>query len=122
MVISGDTILRTLCHTIEHLVGSQPNASPPEVVIDDWAFRRGRRFRTIIVDLERRRPNALLPDRETYRPTRFVLDSGMSATILPKILTLPGMPVHSWQSDNEVSRTSLHCLYQMLYASDQVHM
>ena len=38
---------------------------PPTVVgIDDWAWRRNRRYGTIICDLERRRTIALLPDRE----------------------------------------------------------
>jgi len=39
--------------------------APRVIGIDDWAFRRGRHYGTIIVDLERRRPLALLPDRES---------------------------------------------------------
>jgi transposase len=33
--------------------------------VDDWSYRRGRSFGTIIVDLERHRVIDLLPDRET---------------------------------------------------------
>ncbi|CAH2605827.1 transposase (plasmid) [Rhodovastum atsumiense] len=64
MPISGDTLLR--------LIRTAPLAShpPPRVIgIDDWAWRRGHRYGSIICDLERRRIVDLLPDRtvETVR-------------------------------------------------------
>ena len=41
-----------------------PGGEPPRVVgIDEWAWRRGHRFGTILVDLERRRVVDLLADR-----------------------------------------------------------
>ncbi|WXH25822.1 ISL3 family transposase (plasmid) [Roseomonas mucosa] len=60
MPVSGDTLLR-LIRTAE--VKAHP---PPRVAgIDDWAWRRGQRYGTIVCDLERGEVIDLLPDRST---------------------------------------------------------
>ena len=57
--VSRDTLLRVVR-------GQVPRDRPPVQVIgiDDWAWKRGQRYGSIICDLERRRIVDLLPDRE----------------------------------------------------------
>lgn len=58
MPVSGDTLLRMI-----RAAGFEPPEAPRVVGIDDWAWRKGQRYGTIICDLERNRVLDLLPDR-----------------------------------------------------------
>jgi transposase len=59
MPVSGSTILRLLRQIV------LPSFATPRVIgIDDWAFRKGRKYGTLIVDHERGKPIDLLPARD----------------------------------------------------------
>ena len=58
MPLSARTLLRLL-----HAAPCPPRPTPRVLGIDEWAWRRGQHYGTILVDLERGEPVDLLPDR-----------------------------------------------------------
>jgi transposase len=58
-----------------------PSEQPRAVGVDEFAWRRGRRFGTIIVDLERRRPLDLLPDRDADHVATWLQQHPGSTTV-----------------------------------------
>lgn len=65
--VSRDTLLRTVRRR------ARPYEAPLHVVgIDDWAWKRGQRYGTLICDLERRRIVDLLPDRDAGTVTTWL--------------------------------------------------
>lgn len=60
MPTSADTVLRLV-----KAVSAQGNSTPRVLGVDDWAWAKGQRYGTILVDLEQHRVVDLLPERSS---------------------------------------------------------
>jgi hypothetical protein len=68
ILASGSTLLRQLRRKV-----IMPSAQAPRVLgIDDWAWRKGHRYGTILCDLERGKVVDLLPDRSSESTARWL--------------------------------------------------
>ncbi len=61
MPVSADTLRRMV---VRAAAEAKPPKTPRVLAVDDWAWKRGHRYGTILVDLERNDVVDLLPDRQ----------------------------------------------------------
>jgi len=108
MQTSPDTILRLL-HRLP-----LPRADPPRAVgravgIDDWAIRKGQTDGTLVVDLERRCPIDLLPDRS-------------GATVAAWLRRHPGIQIVARDRSAEYARAITAGAPAALQVADRWHL
>lgn len=67
MPVGRSTMLRIIYNSADTEV-----STPRVLGIDDWAFKKGHTYGTILVDLEKRKPIDLLPDRKVDTVKRWL--------------------------------------------------
>jgi DNA-binding NarL/FixJ family response regulator len=101
---SRDTILRLL------KTAEPPETVPPKKIgIDDWAWKRGHRYGTLLCDLERAIPIDLLPDRSVE-------------TVAAWLAAHPSIELISRDGSSEYAAAALKGAPQAIQVSDKWHL
>ena len=101
---SPDTLLRRVKHA------EARSSGPPRLVgIDDWAWRKGRRYGTIVVDLETSEVIDLSPDRD-------------AATVKVWLAAHPGVELVSRDRASSYSQAATEAAPQAQQVADRWHL
>jgi transposase len=104
MPTSPDTLLRRVKQA-----GSRSSPSPRLVGIDDWAWCKGQRYGTIVVDLETSEVIDLLPDRD-------------AATVGTWLAAHPGVELVSRDRASAYSQAATEAASQAQQVADRCHL
>jgi transposase len=104
MLISAPTLLRRL-----RVVACPPPQSVRILGVDDWAWKKGQIYGTLLVDLERRKPIEVLPDRR-------------EKTVTAWLLTHPEIEVISRDRGGEYAAAAKKGAPQALQIADKFHL